>query len=301
MPELGLRLGIGDVDADSIVGPPTGGPIIDGAYQLENGTDFFVNEAGTHYLAFETDQTALWTPRRMSTVGWWDPSDASTITTSNSEVTSVTDKSGNGYTIAPLTTNKSGPTIGTTTQNGLNVFEYSNTIPNNQVLENNSFSWDQSNNEIAFAMVYRCNDEGTTDQDFLLSGTETQNPRLGVRRTTGDGLQILGNGASIQTGSNIVVEGQTYLTVLKFNGTSSTIRLDGTQRASGNIGTNSFSSLNIGTNFQEDQATEGFIAEIIAFSDSSQTELIEGYLAHKWGIDGSLDSTHPYALSAPTI
>ena len=76
MPELGLRLGIGDVDADSIVGPPTGGPIIDGVYQLENGTDFFVNEAGTHYLAFETDQTALWTPRRMSTVGWWDPSDS---------------------------------------------------------------------------------------------------------------------------------------------------------------------------------------------------------------------------------
>jgi len=300
MPELGLRLGLGDVDADSIVGPPTGGPIIDGAYQLENGTDFFINEAGTHYLAFETDQTALWTPRRISTVGWWDPSDSSTITTSSSEVTSVTDKSGNGYTLAPLTTSRSGPTIGTTTQNGLNVFEYSNTIPNLQVLENNSFSWNHTNTEIAFAMVFHCNDEGTLDQDFLLSGTETQNPRIAVRRTTDNRLQIVSN-ASIATGITSIVEDQTFLSVFKFNGTSSSIRVDGTQRASGNIGTASFSSLNIGTNFLEDQSIEGFIAEIIAFSDSSKTELIEGYLAHKWGIDGSLDSTHPYALAAPTI
>ena len=95
------------------------------------------------------------------------------------------------YTLAPLTTNRSGPTIGTTTQNGLNVFEYSNTIPNLQVLENNSFSWNQSNTEIAFAMVFRCNDEGTLDQDFLLSGTETQNPRIALRRTTDNRLQIV--------------------------------------------------------------------------------------------------------------
>ena len=171
MPDLALGLTLGESDANIGVGP-IGGPIaptIDGAYLLENGTDFLLNESGSHYLAFEINQTALWTPRRMSTVGWWDPSDSSTITTSSSEVTSVTDKSGNGYTLAPLTTNRR-PTIGTTTQNGLNVFEYSNTIPNLQVLENNSFSWNQSNTEIAFAMVFRCNDEGTLDQDFYYQG-----------------------------------------------------------------------------------------------------------------------------------
>lgn len=300
MPELGLRLSIGEVDADSIIGPIGGGPTIDGVYKLEDDSGFYLT-AANDYLAFETAETALWTPTRISTVGWWDASDASTVTTSGSEVTSVTDKSGNGYTLAPLTGSKSGPTIGTTTQNGLNVFEYSNTIPNNQVLENNSFSWNQSNTEIAFAIVFRCNDEGTLDQDFLLSGTETQNPRIGVRRTTDNKLQTISTGASIATSINSIVEGQTFLSVFKFNGTSSTIRLDGTQRASGNIGTSSFSSLNIGTNFQEDQSIEGFIGEIIAFSDSSKTELIEGYLAHKWGIDGNLDSLHPYALGAPTI
>ena len=53
MPELGLRLTIGEVDADSIVGPPSGGPPPgpDGVIQSEAG-DFLQVEAG-QYLAFD--------------------------------------------------------------------------------------------------------------------------------------------------------------------------------------------------------------------------------------------------------
>jgi len=49
MPELGLRLSIGEVDADSIVGPPIGGP--DGVIQAESGA-FLLVEAG-QFLAFD--------------------------------------------------------------------------------------------------------------------------------------------------------------------------------------------------------------------------------------------------------
>lgn len=51
MPELGLRLSIGEVDADSIVGPPIGGPTIDGVIQSE-AEDFLQVEAG-QFLAFD--------------------------------------------------------------------------------------------------------------------------------------------------------------------------------------------------------------------------------------------------------
>ena len=52
MPELGLRLSIGEVDADSIIGPPTGGPPPpDGVIQSEAG-DFLLVEAG-QFLAFD--------------------------------------------------------------------------------------------------------------------------------------------------------------------------------------------------------------------------------------------------------
>ena len=52
MPELGLRLSIGEVDADSIVGPPIGGPPApDGVIQSEAGA-FLLVEAG-QFLAFD--------------------------------------------------------------------------------------------------------------------------------------------------------------------------------------------------------------------------------------------------------
>ena len=49
MPELGLRLGVGDVDADSIVGPIVSGP--DGVIQTES-QNFLILEAG-QFLAFD--------------------------------------------------------------------------------------------------------------------------------------------------------------------------------------------------------------------------------------------------------
>jgi hypothetical protein len=51
MPELGIRLSIGEVDADSIIGPIGGGPIIDGVIQTE-AEDFLLVEAG-QFLAFD--------------------------------------------------------------------------------------------------------------------------------------------------------------------------------------------------------------------------------------------------------
>jgi hypothetical protein len=291
MPFLGLGLHLGDADADSIVGWGSGP---DGVYKLEDDSGFYLT-AANDYLAFETAETALWTPTRISTVGWWDASDASTVTTSGSEVTSVTDKSGNGYTLQRGTT---GPSYGTRTLNGLDVFEF--TGANFNVLENNSFAWDQANNALGFAAVYRLDDDGSSDQDFLISGTESST-RIGIRRLGNEGWQILCTGGSIETASALGAEPVTQMMVARFNGSNSSIRIDGSIEASGTIGSVAFSSLNISGNYLNQQGVEGFIAEVVFFSDLTQTEKIEGYLAHKWGIDGNLDSLHPYALGAPTI
>ena len=51
----------------------------------------------------------------------------------------------------------------------------------------------------------------------------------------------------------------------------------------------------------------GQLAEFIAVADlpgtggtdMSEIEKAEGYLAHKWGLTGSLLNTHPYKNSAP--
>jgi len=269
-------------------------PAISIATEVRVGSDL----ASSVYLGSNQVWPAGWSPADIATVFWYDPSDASTITTSGSTVTQVTDKSGNGYTLSVTTAGKIGPTIGTRALNGLNVFEYALTIPNNQILENNSFSYNQATTPINIAMIVRCDDEAILDQDFLFSGTESSSPRIFMRRTTDDRLQ-LSNTSSIVTTSGSALENQNLLVIAKVNSANSAIRLNGTQLVSGNIGTDSFSSLNIGGNFGEDQGVEGYIAEIIAFADNSKQEITEGYLAWKWGLVANLPAGHPYKNNRP--
>jgi len=47
---------------------------------------------------------------------------------------------------------------------------------------------------------------------------------------------------------------------------------------------------------------EGYMAEVVicdAVLSSTNREKLEGYLAHKWGLESNLPSTHPYKSSAP--
>jgi hypothetical protein len=238
-----------------------------------------------------------WTPANSTAIeGWWDASDATTVTTSGSAVTAVTDKSGNGYTLEPLSSNTTGPSYGTRTLNGLDVFEFTGASFN--VLENNSFAWDQANNALGFAAIYRLDDDGLTEQDFLLSGTESST-RIGIRRMSDERWQIICTGGSIETASALGAEPVTQMMVARFNAGSSSIRIDGSTEGSGTIGSVAFSSLNISGNYIEQQGLEGFIAEMIFFSDLNENQKIEGYLAHKWGLAGNLPSGHTYKSSAP--
>jgi hypothetical protein len=48
----------------------------------------------------------------------------------------------------------------------------------------------------------------------------------------------------------------------------------------------------------------GEIKELFVFNatlENNKLRIIEGYLAHKWGLTGSLPSNHPYKSSAPTV
>ena len=243
--------------------------------------------------------SSYWKPANISTIFWYDAADTATITATGSQVTQMLDKSGNGWTVAPLTAGKIGPDTGTRTLNGLNVLEWSKTtLSTNQILESNTFTQTQP---FCIAGILRLDDEGLpTDQDFLFSGTETSSPRIAVRRTaTTDQLQILTNAASIATANGTATENNDYITSFYFNTAASTIRIDGTQQASGSIASNSFTSLNIGGNFNEDQSLDGFIAELVAFPNSTDQEIMEGYLAWKWGLQGKLPAGHPYKNSRP--
>lgn len=245
---------------------------------------------------------SLWLPSETSPKAWYDASDTSTITASSNIISQVDDKSGNGFNLNVLTAGKTGPKTGIQTLNGLNVFTW-DTI--GQVLENNSFAHDQDSSGLYFAVIFKCITDNA--QDFVLAGTESNAPgnRMAIRRNSSlNSLQIIGGSG---TGSNILLgsspgstpEGEDFLVVSKFNGLNSHIRIDGELLKSGNIGTNAFSSLNIGANEAEASTIKGYIAELVFFTDSSDEEKIEGYMAHKWGLTSSLPSNHSYKISFP--
>lgn len=58
----------------------------------------------------------------------------------------------------------------------------------------------------------------------------------------------------------------------------------------------------LGSNFNLNTFLNGWIAEVF-FTNAKQSttdrQKAEGYLAHKWGITGNLDSAHPYKSAAP--
>ena len=254
---------------------------------------------GQLYWVYSSLKRDLWTPSEISTIFWYDAADVTTITATGNQVTQMLDKSGNGWTVAPLSAGKIGPNTGTRTLNGKNVLEYSKTTTStNQILENNSFAQAQP---FFIATVMRLDTDALTDQDFLFSGTETVNPRIAVRRTTNNNFQILTQAGSIETPIGSVTEGNNYLASFYFNSTASTTRINGTQLALGTIANNSFTSLNIGGNFGEDQSLNGFIAELVAFANPTDQEIMEGYLAWKWGMESQLPVGHPYKNFPPKI
>jgi len=241
--------------------------------------------------------SSYWTPSSMPTIFWYDAADTATITATGSQVTQMLDKSGNNWTVAPLSSGKIGPDTGTRTLNGLNVLEWTKTTTStNQILENNTFTQAQP---FFIAIILRLDSDALSDQDFLFSGTETSNPRIAVRRTTSDSFQILTNAGSVGTPTGSVTEGNNYLALFYFNSTSSTIRINGSFVNIGSIANNSFTSLNIGGNFGEDQSLNGFIAELVAFANPTDQEIMEGYLAWKWGLESQLPIGHPYKNNRP--
>ena len=241
----------------------------------------------------------LWSPSEISTVFWYDPSDASTITASGTQVTQVLDKSGNNRTLTRDGANP-GPLTGTRTLNGLNVFEWTG----NNCLDNNLFTYNQSATPLNIAIIaqfYTASAAGS----FLLAGTTspTTGQRMSVRQTPSFVFEILGGTAPSTPntfGSAFIANrNQTYLFLPRFNAATSAWRINGTQTNTGNVGTNSFTTMQFGHNEIEALDMTGFIAEIVAFSSNSNAQIVEGYLAWKWGLQADLPAGHPYKGSAP--
>lgn len=252
----------------------------------------------------------LWTPAQISTELWLDAADASTITIATG-VSQWNDKSGNARNATQATAAKQ-PTYSATGLNNLptiifdgsndfltNAYSFGNSPSSAYIvfqssLANGTFgqifmvSPNPSNVSIATELLYMNNIGGYTTITY--KPPSLSNSALGVSTSVITTPQILsvafdGSGTSPSD------------TAFSLNGTLQT------STTSGPVGYSSELGFSIGGRpVQQTAFLNARISEFIfcsSFLSTNDRQLIEGYLAHKWGLTSSLPNDHPYKNAAP--
>ena len=108
--------------------------------------------------------------------------------------------------------------------------------------------------------------------------------------------------------ANTIVQNVPFLVATQLDSTNSlgSMWFNGSFTGSGGMTSSNFASVGYGIGTQAQTTTnetwQGYIGEVIMFNTiltTAQRQNVEGYLAWKWGLQGSLPYTHPNALAPP--
>jgi hypothetical protein len=270
------------------------GDVVFGVYQ----SPYYISDPGS-------DPSPIpWTPAQISTALWLDASDAATITEVSGAVSQWDDKSGNDR-HATQGTAAARPVIASAAINGLDVVRFDGV--NDGLI--GSPIWSGSGAGAAFVVYKPLSTAGTyTRTIFGQSSTGVSGTwRLIQYRTQfviGDPY-FAGFSAdmtdSVSPTTDAKIGGWTY------NGTTGVLYRTGNQTDTDSLSLSTASAnYTIGRAGTASPAAEYApvdVAEIVALtsmpSDATR-ELIEGYLAWKWGLEDDLPALHPYKSAPPT-
>ena len=262
-----------------------------------------------------------WSPNNDITPRVWiDASDSSSYTRNGTSLTSVTDKAGT-YTMEIF----GNPTTNAFNQNSLNVFDFdgSDSLKSTTYEPFTSdgnhwaigvFRWENVNSNKDSFWSYETNN--SPKRDYAVSSGNNNNSWPGELDL--DGLST--NRISSTIGNleewslQNLSQNNWYIIACWFNKTGNQIgiRVDGTNAFTPvndyDNGLQSNQELRLMRN-RSSQELDGKMGEFIDYprmpgtsgTDMTYLEKAEGYLAHKWGLTGSLPSSHPYKNSAPTL
>lgn len=249
-----------------------------------------------------------WTPAVLgaAVVGWWDASDAATLTIGSGSVSSWASKVG-GIT-ADNATFATQPTYSATARNGLPGVEFVGT--SSQILNISSTAGFPDGSEAAsVAVVAFGSTNAYTNQGWFYYGlVGAGNGRVLGYNNSGNKVwadNIAQNNiasaedwynhdrvvawvepAGASPAAYITVDGGSPQTTVTSAGTPAVVQANG---AIGAIPGLTF--------------TSGIIQEIVLTNTvltTAERQKLEGYLAWKWGQQGNLDAGHPYKSAAPT-
>ena len=257
-------------------------------------------------------EATLWDPENDITPAlWYDASDTSSYTLSSSTLNTVTDKAGN-FTV----TVDGSPTRISSGLNSLNVWDFDGS----ESLITGSGPYTSSGNHWAIGVFQYHSTDSTKDSFFSADGTRTYAVSSAQSNNTWTGEIDYDGSNSIVTGTakndfTTSVSINTWVIVsIVFNKTGNQIfgRINGTTATS----TDAY-NLAMDTNASDVRMMrnragvrlDGRMAEYFHVAgvpgtggtDITDVEKAEGYIAHKWGLEGNLPAGHPYKSSAPTV
>lgn len=246
---------------------------------------------------------ALWTPSDLDsgTLTAWYKADS--ISGSDGDpVSSWSDSSGNGNDLSQGTGTRQ-PTLQTEELNSLSVVRFDGS--NDIVSDGDIADLDVGTGDIWLACVLKSTDTSALQNFFEKGPTD-----FGLRTTAAGVLQmVLGSVSNIPTQSagNWSRTAFVLVTASRVSSTCNGFVNGSASDTTGTTNTASISNssvLDIGARGPGAGAMDGDIAEVLvggATLTDTNRQLIEGYLAHRYGLSGNLPSDHPYKNFAPTI
>lgn len=257
-----------------------------------------------------------WTPKLLpNLITWLDADDSSTITLSGSNVTDWNDKSGSGNHVTQATSTRR-PTLVTNSQNGRAALDFMWTTSgssNRKFMQRGGTYTNVTGSALSVFLVAK----PTTNWDnfarligFSASSTgadQSSNTAIAalLRQSTNNIMYSFYNGGATNTVA--VTAGSWYTLGIIVSGTSHTFRLDGSSTTSTLASTPAFNinTMTLGHNAGELSfavAWNSLIGEIVVCNtnlSTSNRDKIEGYLAWRWGLQGSLAAGHAYKNFPP--
>jgi hypothetical protein len=226
-------------------------------------------------LVAETEQYLIdkwvFSPLNLQPALWYDASDTSTITELSGSVSQWDDKSGNGYHLTQLT-GIYQPTTGVRTLNGRNVLGFDGA---DDRMITGAFASNLTQPNTIFAVFIP---EKTTAY-YVYDGRDGSNRHALVPNTSAS--LFAGNSLGLENADTVPQVARAV-----FDGTSSSLYIDGVLKRTGDVGTHSLGGLTVGSRYSYQSFFKGAIAEIIVCDGLlSQQEITvtEDYLTRKWG------------------
>lgn len=258
-----------------------------------------------------------WTPKLLpNLISWHDSDDDSTLTLSGSNVTDWNDKSGTGNHLTQATANRQ-PVRVVASQNNRDALDFNWTVSgaaNRKFMMRGGTYTNVTGSKLSVFATARPNtawDNFARLVGFSTSSTSndfntTQSISAMLRQSTNSIMYSFYNAAATNTVA--VTAGAWYTFGMIVNGTSHTFRLDGTSTTSTLASTPNFAinTMTVGHNAGEAGtaavAWNSLVGEIIVCNTNlttSDRDKVEGYLAWRWGLQGSLAAGHAYKNFPP--